>query len=1190
MKKNILLSAISTLLFVPIFAQSPGGVSGASTNQLWLDANQLTLSNGSFVSNWIDKSGKGNDAKAQYSYNMPIFKTNMINGLPAIQFNGVDDRLKTGAISALNTNKITSFAVFTSDDTDPGVLYRYAYATGGGDSYLSQFIYGQYYTPASSELTYIVRNASSTPPPQKINKTSFTGSLNISSLVWDGSTSLKGYYNGSLVGSIAGSNSNPGGNLGIGIGANFKDAPNYMKCLIAEKITYSKALSSAEVNIVENYLAAKYNISIANDKYAFEATARFDVIGIGQESDGSNLSAKGLSTLGLSVASLANGDYILAGHNNAGYAPNTTDVPVGLTRFNQVWRADVSGAPGLITVTYDVTTYGLGQTGTYKLLVDGDGVFATGATSYNGVYSSGIVTFSSVSMPVGSYFTLANSNGVVNSTNVTTDWHTTTTWDCGCVPVAGMTVNILTGHVVDINGQNAAAGTLTVDGTLTFSGATDTLSVLGNLTNNNVFTVGTGSLLLNGASSQTLTGNFALNNLIINNSSGVTNSGILSIAAGGYLDVISGSLTTGNNLTFISNTSGTGALKNPSTGTIIGNVTVQRYLNEGDSWYLLASPLTNATIEDWNNEIEMQGFLGTEWPTASSSSVYYYTEALTGPTTDEGYQIPTNTSNITTNTVGYDIYVATDGLGSIPRTIDQTGTPKLGDGIVINGTYTTNIGDPTQDGWNLVGNPYQSPVKYANVAKGGSYDVAYRKKASGAQVAINGVDMVSPGEGFWLHCLGGPCSLTFDAVDVNTTNIDQYNLRTTQENTQMVIKLNYDNDYDEVLLGFDENATNNYDLGLDGYKLNNSFNYKPNLAILNSENHNQYIGMFNQDFNDVLPLKIYTENPSGVEKKYSLSFENVSYIKERNKHLVLEDRLLNTFTSVTEGLTVDVVMNDNVSEPRFFLHVSTPLITQKTDVTCYNQNNGKITLELDGSETVDVICYDELMNVVDTRNQVNTTQNITNLQPGTYKLEVLNTSFGNVSNLISITEPLAIASAFDLTITNQIENGYTSSSTVDTFNVVQHQLLDFSNVSENTTNYTWDFGDMITSNLESPQHIYFNTGLYKVTLTSKNGACESESYKYVQVDGTTSILETNLLDNINVLVKENNLYVYLNNQIGDKNVSFEVLNQLGQTVFSTVKNVETNHVEKVSLPHASGIYLVKIDGFNYSKTKKIVLN
>ena len=53
--------------------------------------------------------------------------------------------------------------------------------------------------------------------------------------------------------------------------------------------------------------------------------------------------------------------------------------------------------------------------------------------------------------------------------------------------------------------------------------------------------------------------------------------------------------------------------------------------------------------------------------------------------------------------------------------------------------------------------------------------------------------------------------------------------------------------------------------------------------------------------------------------------------------------------------------------------------------------------------------------------------------------------------------------------------------------------VNFSNSSANGLNYTWDFGDGQTSNLENPIHIYATSGGYFVTLTVSN-ECDTVTY------------------------------------------------------------------------------------------------
>ena len=57
---------------------------------LWLDADQpgVAYENNDPVTEWKDRSGNNNDFTSSGS---PTFKTNQVNGLPAIEFNGSDD-------------------------------------------------------------------------------------------------------------------------------------------------------------------------------------------------------------------------------------------------------------------------------------------------------------------------------------------------------------------------------------------------------------------------------------------------------------------------------------------------------------------------------------------------------------------------------------------------------------------------------------------------------------------------------------------------------------------------------------------------------------------------------------------------------------------------------------------------------------------------------------------------------------------------------------------------------------------------------------------------------------------------------------------------------------------------------------------------------------------------------------------
>ncbi|OFY87505.1 MAG: hypothetical protein A3K10_08125, partial [Bacteroidetes bacterium RIFCSPLOWO2_12_FULL_31_6] len=538
----------------------PGGVSGSGTNELWFDANSLGYTTtGELVTVFTDRSGNGNDAAQADPSAQPIYYKNnpIFNGQASVYFDGVNDVLKTPPVANLNTNTQTIFCVASiyKPTSTSGIIFRLSYTSGGGGTIPSNYFISNYYT--TTQYVMQLRNADASNILSTFPKPDY---ISLSAMLWNGSTSFKSYNNGSLLTSVAGSSASPLGNLGMSLGGNFTGALMPFKGWLAETIVYTTPLNSAEKNIVENYLAAKYYLTISNDLFAYNtgylSGHYFDLIGIGQESDGSNSSAIGENLSINTPSSLGNGDYLLVAHDNAGYSPNLVDVPLSSgERYSQIWRADLTGTPGTVTIEFDVTTNSLGaDSNAYELLVDADGVFGVGATSYSGSYSGGMVTFTAVALSDGNYFTLYNNSTTpqtITSTGTTTDWHTTTTWDCACVPSFNSDVTILAAHTVDVNGQDANSRNLTIEGVLSFSGS-DTLFLNGNLINNGTFTAGTGVVKSKMVSAQSFSGTSNLNfyDLFLDNPTTVTNSGTIAIS--NQLNILQGVLVTGGSVRLLS--------------------------------------------------------------------------------------------------------------------------------------------------------------------------------------------------------------------------------------------------------------------------------------------------------------------------------------------------------------------------------------------------------------------------------------------------------------------------------------------------------------------------------------------------------------------------------------------------------------------------------------------------------------
>lgn len=1177
------IAAIFISSFSISFAQSPGGVAAGTTNELWIDAFQHNNPEGKPTAWLIDFSNNGNKAVQYTETRKPLFRTNAINGMPAYEFDGIDDYSQMPANGDFNSNQTTHFVVYDRSNLNAGktnLIFNMDFNEA------SNLLFTYAYT--SDNQSYIKNSSGST---AKLSSGGSVGSNIIASFNWNGSAgTYQGFYNGVATAVKSNAFNTATGHKMGRVGAfntNYK-----FRGKIAEIIYYTSMLNSAERNIVENYLAAKYQIAVAGDMYAHETTHRYDVVGIGQEADGNNLSASGTSNLTLSATSMNNGEYVLVGHDNGGYTSNTSDVPSGYNRYNQVWRSTITNYAGTVNIAFDVSSLGLGADTAYKLLVDADGVFATGATEYNGVFAGGIVTFTGVTLTSTSYFTLANSDFAIVSTGVTNDWHLPTTWTCGCVPTLGSDVTILSGHNVFINGQNAQVGSLTIDGSLSFNSA-DTLQINGDVTNNNTVTSGTGTFRFTGASlAQNISGNLPMYNLILDNPLGLTINNSASVQ--GWLNIINGTLNTNNSLTLRSNASGTAAYYRPTAGEINGDITVERYLNEGESYYLLAPVVSGGNLEDWNQEFEMQGFAGTEWP-GGISSVYYFDQNNIVNNYNQGYTVPNSTFDIINPKVGYEIYVGNDSKATGTRTIDITGTPVLGD-VTYNCPHIVKTGNQADDGWSLITNPFPAPVKWWTVSKSGNFDAAYVKRSNGYRQSINNQWVLGSGEAFWVHSNSGGSTLNFPSWAAGHENdiTDTYNYRTTQSNEELkaTIKLGhiYNNttEYDIAYLGFDANATNNKDNEVDAYKLNNIYMNKPNLSTISAEGYRLEINTLNTNVNTVVPINIVTDIPTQSLKNYTLAFEGIASLLKNNKVLTFEDAELNISFKLTEDTVYSFTMYDTVTTNRFLLHVNTPLVIEQNNVTCFGAANGNLIANGYANDSKNYVWKDAFNNVVVTSVNKLGSDTIKNLTPGIYTVEVTNNVSSEVAmNTFEITEPQDISSSF-LTLSNNENGDISSTTTADTLNVMKGIEVFLENNSENATSYQWNFGDLTSSSIENPGHIYFNTGVYKIELISSNGSCSKTSVQFVNVENALGVDEiSNGLD-FQLVNVAGGFDLILNND-NVSNLSIVINNSLGQEVLSKNLRVDSNHRERIQLEDSQGIYYVTLKSSNTSVTKKIVL-
>ena len=384
--------------------------------------------------------------------------------------------------------------------------------------------------------------------------------------------------------------------------------------------------------------------------------------------------------------------------------------------------------------------------------------------------STGAITGTPTVLSTANVYTVTCTNGTYTATTTlsiavvqdvywigktNSDWNTGSNWNTGTVPTTS-TVRATVGvHAY----QNKNAPDPVVTGTLSVYylelGATRQPTIT-----------------VNSGSSLTIKSNLTIDN---NATPVVAGSGGINIASSGTVDVTgTGTLTINSPLTVTlqSDATGSAAVSQITTGSIIGNVTVQRYIPGGTRGYrLLSSPVNTGTTDVNGNTIYSINYLqnstyvsGTgfsvTYPGGFSNtgnpSMYLYRENLA----------PTNSSFLTSNYRGiqsisaspnylinldtqgdlgstgyYDIpvgsgylYFFRGGAGTVnpysssssPATATLSATGTLNQGSITfkhwyTGTsglmYTTTSGN--YNGFNLVGNPYASTIDLEGFNNGG---------------------------------------------------------------------------------------------------------------------------------------------------------------------------------------------------------------------------------------------------------------------------------------------------------------------------------------------------------------------------------------------------------------------------------------------------------------------------------------
>ena len=337
---------------------------------------------------------------------------------------------------------------------------------------------------------------------------------------------------------------------------------------------------------------------------------------------------------------------------------------------------------------------------------------------------------------------------------------------------------------------------------------------------------------------------------------------------------LDGSLTTnGREFTLMSKADTTALVVHNAGGAVVGNATVQRFVNGSISvdpivYHHLSSPIQSAQVSTLSVSPFFFTVVNPNYNTTRTSSpfpnVFAYDEAaITGsfPLFTDGYVSPSSQADVMTPGKGFAVRMP-DNI-----TPDFVGNLNNGDVLVDNLTRSANAVDV---GWHLLGNPYAAPIDWdlivpaqrpgmdasiyvaRSISLASGSEIYVTRNGSGvgnlgSTVGVN--DGVLPlGQAFFIRTTGvqnqasTPGSVTFQNAD-RLTSFNVTNVYRPSAETRTILKLSVGRvgrpvaETDEAFVYFDATATAGRDHEHDATKMMSTGELPSIFSRMNGENY-----------------------------------------------------------------------------------------------------------------------------------------------------------------------------------------------------------------------------------------------------------------------------------------------------------------------------------------------------------------
>ena len=630
-------------------------------------------------------------------------------------------------------------------------------------------------------------------------------------------------------------------------------------------------------------------------------------------------------------------------------------------------------------------------------------VSATSSYTWHGTnYTISTTTATFDSLNVGGCDSLTTLHlTIIPTTNTWTGtnssvWNDPANWSSGVVPDSSQ--NIVISNVAN---EPTITGILSAKNVIIDSGATLTnngaINVYGSFSDTGSFVSGSDSkVVLKGTGTVSGTDTFA--NLEIQGNYAVGTSSNDKIFVTGKLIKTSGTLSTSDNLTLISNVSGS-ALIEENGGALTGKAYIQHYAGGNFGYHHFSSPISDGTVNSWSNAFPITGPDGAPSWLSNWGSLQIYDEVdNTFSILDSGYYNYTATSKALTPGKGY-----TAWLNSLP-TLNTFGTPNNG-AISIPVTHSTGTNAPK--GWNFVGNPYPSPIswKALKTLNPGLFGDAscYLWKASGVAtngtwtaydgtVGVNGAgDVINSSLGFFVY-VNNSDTLNFDNTvrTYSYTNPEIFGANSTAASILRIsIKDEAARTTDEAVAYTSNRAGFSRKMAQPATATNATIAFEVNgtKAAINT--------LTTIDSKTELPITVLT--PRAGTYTVSLSTKNI------NLPVYMKDAVTGTYTELSAATKITTTSSETAG--RYSLVFSMPNSIVKSQLSIY-PNPAKSSVTVRGSHIVSVQVIDNIgrmLKVVSLKDATNPLLSVNGLQAGVYYLRIQTTD-GKLSGVGMVKE------------------------------------------------------------------------------------------------------------------------------------------------------------------------------------------